>query len=42
MVKKVVRLYTGTDGESHFEDTELHLECKVGIGRGHITRAVDN
>lgn len=33
MKRKVTRLYTGPDGESHFEDIELHLECKVGVGQ---------
>jgi quercetin dioxygenase-like cupin family protein len=33
MDKKITRLYTGPDGESHFEDTVLHLECQVGTGR---------
>jgi quercetin dioxygenase-like cupin family protein len=33
MDKKIIRLYTGPDGASHFEETVMHLECKVGTGR---------
>lgn len=30
---KVTRLYTGSDGESHFEDIDIPLEDKGEIGR---------
>lgn len=30
---KITRLYTGADGESHFEDIEIDLEDKGDIGR---------
>ena len=33
MEKKVTRLYTGADGESHFEDIEIPLHDKGGIRR---------
>ena len=34
MERKVTRLYTGPDGESHFEDIEIPLlEQKTGSGR---------
>ncbi|MFC1989158.1 hypothetical protein ACFLVW_01110 [Chloroflexota bacterium] len=33
MAKKVTRIYTGPDGESHFEDTEIAVENKMGINR---------
>ena len=33
MEKKVTRLYTGPDGESHFEDTEVTLEDRRGRGQ---------
>mgnify|MGYP001417841335 CR=1 FL=1 len=29
---KIIRLYTGEDGESHFEDIEIPLECGGPIG----------
>ncbi|MFC2060093.1 hypothetical protein ACFLTZ_03230 [Chloroflexota bacterium] len=29
MAKKVTRIYTGSDGESHFEDIEIAVEDKV-------------
>jgi len=29
---KIIRLYTGTDGESHFEDIEIPLEDSGKIG----------
>jgi quercetin dioxygenase-like cupin family protein len=32
MDKKIIHLYTGSDGQSHFEDLELHLECTVRKG----------
>jgi len=28
---KYTRLYTGADGESHFEDVEIPLEERVGF-----------
>ncbi len=34
MEKKVTRIYTGTDGESHFEDIGLPLEELPRGGRG--------
>ena len=33
MEKKATRLYTGVDGESHFEDIEIPLHDKGGIRR---------
>ena len=33
MERKVTRLYTGPDGESHFEDIEVPLEDKGNRGR---------
>ena len=33
MGKTVTRLYTGTDGESHFEDIEVPLDNKDSAGR---------
>lgn len=33
MDKKIVHLYTGTDNKSHFEELDLHLECKLGKGK---------
>ncbi len=33
MEKKVTRLYTGSDGESHFEDIDVPLENTGGVGR---------
>ena len=30
---QVVRVYTGDDGESHFEDVEIDLEARGGAGR---------
>ena len=30
---KITRLYTGTDGESHFEDTEIPLKDAGDIGK---------
>jgi len=33
MKKKVVRLYTGPDGESHFQDTEITLKDMGKKGR---------
>ena len=33
MKKKVVRLYTGPDGESHFQDIEITLEDRGKRGR---------
>ena len=33
MERKVTRIYTGTDGESHFEDIVIPLEDNRGIGR---------
>ena len=33
MERKVARLYTGPDGESHFEDIEIAVEDKGVIGR---------
>ncbi|MEM7017568.1 MAG: hypothetical protein AAF512_09565 [Pseudomonadota bacterium] len=29
---KVVRVYTGDDGKSHFEDVEIELQNKGGVG----------
>ena len=29
---KIIRLFTGADGESHFEDIEIPLECGGPIG----------
>lgn len=29
---KIIRLYTGEDGESHFEDIDIPLECAGKIG----------
>lgn len=31
---KYVRLYTGLDGESHFEDVEMDLTAGIGYGTG--------
>jgi quercetin dioxygenase-like cupin family protein len=33
MDRKITHLFTGPDGKSHFEDLELHLECKVSNGQ---------
>jgi quercetin dioxygenase-like cupin family protein len=33
IMAKVTRVYTGSDGESHFEDMEIPLEEKVGNAR---------
>lgn len=33
MERKITRIYTGTDGESHFEDIIIPIEDKRGIGR---------
>ncbi|MHA2394804.1 MAG: hypothetical protein ACXAEX_22980, partial [Promethearchaeota archaeon] len=33
MVKKATRIYTGPDGESHFEDIEIALDEKKGADR---------
>ena len=33
MDRKIIHLFTGPDGKSHFEDLELHLECKVSNGK---------
>ena len=33
MEKKITRLYTGSDGESHFEDMKVPLEDRGGRGR---------
>ena len=30
---KITRLYTGEDGESHFEDVEVPLADRAGLGR---------
>ena len=30
---KVVRVYTGDDGESHFEDVDIRVEGQGGIGK---------
>jgi hypothetical protein len=30
---KITRLYTGDDGESHFEDVEVPLSERAGLGR---------
>jgi len=30
---KVVRIYTGSDGESHFEDVDVPLSDRGGMGR---------
>ncbi len=30
---RITRLYTGDDGETHFEDVELKLEAGGGVGR---------
>jgi len=32
MERKITRIYTGTDGESHFEDMVIPIEEKRGIG----------
>jgi hypothetical protein len=32
MHKKVTRIITGPDGKSHFEESELTLECRLGTG----------
>jgi quercetin dioxygenase-like cupin family protein len=29
MDRKIIHLFTGADGKSHFENLDLHLECKV-------------
>ena len=34
MGKKVTRLYTGPDGESHFEEIEWHAGSMAGFGQG--------
>ncbi|MFC1958244.1 hypothetical protein ACFLVQ_01590 [Chloroflexota bacterium] len=39
MKKRVIRMYTGPDGESHFEDTEIVVEDKGGLGRSDLTKA---
>ena len=41
MNKRVIRLYTGADGKSHFEDIELRLELKFSIGGETVSIAVD-
>ena len=33
MEAKVIRLYTGTDSESHFEDIKIPLKVKRGISQ---------
>ena len=33
MAKKITRIYTGSDGESHFEDSEIAIESKEILGR---------
>ena len=43
---RITRLYTGDDGESHFEDIELDLPgesllAEDTTGRGHKSIAVD-
>lgn len=30
---RVVRVFTGDDGESHFEDVDIELDAQGGIGR---------
>ncbi len=33
MAKRITRIYTGSDGESHFEDSEIAVESKGTLGR---------
>ena len=33
MAKRITRIYTGSDGESHFEDSEIAVESKGILGR---------
>lgn len=37
---KITRLFSGTDGESHFEESDTLL-AEDTTGRGHISRAID-
>lgn len=39
-MKKVIRLYTGTDGESHFEDIEIPLEDRVKTGNARQSKPI--
>lgn len=38
---KIMRVYSGADGESHFEDVDLELRDMDLAGRGHVSRAVE-
>ena len=33
MAKKITRIYTGSDGKSHFEDIDIALEAEEAVGR---------